>query len=162
MEKWEALRRVRCIANYQFGKGLGEKLFPEDATFEFSRKTGDVRHIYVKGVRVATLRPKSGTLSLTIEGAKRLMEAAEYKRYWVKVNWNAAPYVAKGRSVFAKHVIDADKRIRPGEEVAVLNPNNEVIAVGKALLTGREMLYFKQGVAVKIRVGKETRKKKHV
>ncbi len=75
-------------------------------------------------------------------------------RLWVKVSDEAASFISGGRSVFAKHVIAADREIRPQEEVIVLN-EDKVIAVGKAVLTGREMTAFKRGVAVRVRKGIE-------
>jgi len=60
-------------------------------------------------------------------------------------------------------VIDADEEIRPQEEVIVLNKDNEVLAVGRALLTGKEMKAFERGVAVRVRRGaaEEVKKEKH-
>ena len=74
-------------------------------------------------------------------------------RVWVKVQKEATPFIIKGRSVFARHVMDADEEIRPQEEVIVINEESEVLAVGRAILTGREMKAFKRGVAVKVRRG---------
>ncbi len=104
---------------------------------------------------MATLRPTDGMFSLTIHGAKRLARGINSPRLWVKVSDEATPFIAQGRSVFAKHVIAADREIRPQEEVIVLNEDNKVIAVGKAVLTGREMTAFKRGVAVRVRKGIE-------
>ncbi len=81
------------------------------------------------------------------------MEGVESPRLWVKVQEEAAPFIAKGKSLFAKHVMDADEEIRPHEEVMVINEENEVLAVGKAMLSGREMKAFKRGVAVRVRRG---------
>jgi predicted RNA-binding protein (TIGR00451 family) len=47
----------------------------------------------------------------------------------------------------------ADQEIRVGEEVIVTGEDDSILAVGKALLTGREMLAFKRGIAVKVRRG---------
>ncbi|HDM26901.1 MAG TPA: hypothetical protein ENG27_01135, partial [Candidatus Bathyarchaeota archaeon] len=100
------LNLVRAVADYQFGRGIGERLFPEGVKLVYSKRTGRVRHIYLEGRLLATLRPTDGLLSLTLDGAKRLMEANGRRRYWVKVSREASPYVARGRSVFAKHVVD--------------------------------------------------------
>lgn len=81
------------------------------------------------------------------------MEGVESPRLWVKVQEEAAPFIAEGKSLFAKHVMDADEEILPHEEVIVINEENEVLAVGKALLSGREMKAFKRGVAVRVRRG---------
>jgi predicted RNA-binding protein (TIGR00451 family) len=92
--------------------------------------------------------------SLTIYGAKRLIQEIDSPRLWVKVSNEAASFISAGRSVFAKHVIAADREIRPQEEVIVLN-QGKVIAIGKAVLTGKEMTIFKRGVAVRVRKGVE-------
>lgn len=73
--------------------------------------------------------------------------------YWVRIQKEAEPFVAKGKSVFAKHVVEADKEIRPQEEVIVINGKNRVLAVGRSILTGKEMTAFKRGVAVRVRRG---------
>jgi predicted RNA-binding protein (TIGR00451 family) len=75
-------------------------------------------------------------------------------KLWVKVEKQAEPFIAKGRSTFAKHVIDADQEIRPNEEVIILSKKNKVLAVGRAILTGNEMMAFKRGIAIRVRRGK--------
>ena len=149
----EALEKTRKIADYQFGKGAGKALIPDDARITFSRTTGRIRHIHSKGKLLATLRPTDGMLSLTPNGAKRLNQEARTIGMMVQVSKDVAPFVAKGKSVFAKHVIRASPDIRPREEVVVLDENREVLAVGKAALTGREMRAFKRGIAVRVRRG---------
>ncbi len=99
------------------------------------------------------MRPTNGMFSLTVAGVNRILDGAEHPRLWVKVSRDAAPFVAKGKSVFAKHVVDADEEIRPREEVVVLDEKGEVLAVGRAVLTGAEMKAFKSGVAVRVRWG---------
>jgi len=151
--KDEVLQKIRAIADYQFGKGVGRVLFPAAVRVTFSKRTGRIRHIHLGNDRLATLRPKDGMFSLTVAGAKRIRDGVKPLRLWVMVQRDAAPFVAKGRSVFAKHVVDADDEIRPQEEVIVLDEDSEVLAVGKAILTGTEMKAFKRGVAVRIRRG---------
>jgi len=153
--KREILEKIRKIADYQLGKGAGNALFPDNADVVFSKRTGRIRHIYLKRKLLATLRPTDGMFSLTLVGAKRLLRGTSSPRLWVKVSSEAAPFVSEGRSVFAKHIIAADSEIRPQEEVIVLNEHGKVLAVGKAILTGREMTAFKRGVAVRVRKGVE-------
>ena len=149
----EVLLKIRQIADYQFGRGVGRALFPDEVEVTFSKTTGRIRHVYLNGKRIATLRPKDGTFSLTIEGAKRIIRNIKNLRNWVKVKDTAASSIAGGKSVFAKHVLDADEEIRPKEEVIVLDRRGNLLAVGRAVLTGREMKAFKTGVAVKVRKG---------
>jgi len=152
-EKTGDLWKIRCIADYQFGKGVGIVLFPDNVDIVYSKRTGRVRHVYLDGKRLVTLRPRDGFFSLTVLGAKRIVENVKPLRYWVKVQDYVSSFVAEGRSVFAKHVVDADEEIHPMEEVIVINSEGEVLAVGKAILTGKEMTAFKKGVAVKVRRG---------
>ncbi|MEM1561856.1 MAG: PUA domain-containing protein [Candidatus Bathyarchaeia archaeon] len=148
------LERIRKIANYQFGGNVGEKLFPEDVKVIFSKRTGRIRYVYSGGRLLAALNPTTGLFTLTIEGARRVFSSMEQKRLWVKVDDSVVPFIERGKDLFAKHVVDADEDIRPGEEVFVINSNGEIVAVGRALLSGSEMKVFKRGVAVKVRRGK--------
>ena len=152
-ERFRDLQRIRGVASYQFGKGVGDALFPDNVEIVHSGRTGRIRYIYLEGENLATLRARDGLFSLTITGAKRIWEGMKPRRYWVKVSDEVAPFIAQGKSLFAKHVVGADEEIRPMEEVIVINEKDEVIAVGKAVLTGREMTAFKRGVAVKVRRG---------
>ncbi len=152
-ERTETLDKIRKIADYQLGKGVGEALFPNSVKIAFSRTTGRIRHIYLKGKLLATLRPTDGMFSLTLHGARRLIREASSACLLVKVSKDSAPFIIKGKSVFAKHVVDADLEIRPREEVIVTDEGNRVLAIGKSTLTGREMRLFKRGIAVRVRRG---------
>jgi uncharacterized protein with predicted RNA binding PUA domain len=59
--------------------------------------------------------------------------------------------IAKGRSVFARHVTEVDPRLRAGDEVLVVDEGDSLLAVGKAFLCPQEMLDLTRGVAVRIR-----------
>ncbi len=148
----DPLQRIRSIADYQFGRGAGEMLFPDNVDISFSRGTGRIRHIYLRDQLLATLRPTDGMFSLTITGARRLVQISP-PRLWVKVTDEAAVFIIEGKSVFAKHVVDCDEQIRPEEEVIVVNSDCKVLAVGRATLTGEEMKKFGRGVAVRVRHG---------
>lgn len=147
------LQKIRCVADYQFGRDVGIKFFPDTVKIVHSRNTGKIRYVYLEKMLLATLRPTTGLFILTIVGAKRLLREVNSPRLWVKLADYAEPFVAKGRSAFAKHVVDCDPEIRPNEEVIIVNTNNEVLAVGRALLTGIEMKAFNRGVAVRVRRG---------
>lgn len=151
----EELRRIRAIAEYQFGHGAGLALFPDDARIVHSRNTGRIRHIYLGSTLLATFRPNDGVFTLTIAAAKRLIADISDLAYTVTVREEVAEFISKGKNVFAKHVLSAGEKIRPGDEVIILT-KAEVIGVGKALLLSEEMKAFKIGVAVKTRRGAET------
>src|SRR3972149_3587143 len=159
--KQETLEKIRKIADYQFGKAAGNFLFPNGVNTALSRKTGRIRHVRCRDRLLATLRPTDGTFSLTIDGAKRLIRA-NAPSLWAKVSEEAASFISKGKSVFAKHIIDADAEIRPHDEVIVLDKGGNVLAVGKAVLTGTEMKLFTRGLAVRVRRGVDEKRKNQV
>lgn len=147
------LRRIRAIADYQLGPGCGEALFPEGVKIIYSKNTGRIRQIYLDGSLLASFRPMDGLFALALAGAERLVSNMGALGFTVTVADEAAGFVALGRNVFAKHVIDAGYEVRPGGEVVVLDSSRKVLAVGRALLIKEEMLAFGVGVAVRVRRG---------
>jgi uncharacterized protein with predicted RNA binding PUA domain len=149
-----ALRRIRSIADYQFGRGVGAKLFPENVRILYSKTTGRIRYVSLTGERLATLRPTDGLLSLSITAARRIAENADFAQCFVTVRDDISKFVANGSDVFAAHIVKADDAIHAKDEVIVIDEKGKVLAVGRALLSGPEMKAFKTGVAVKVRHGR--------
>lgn len=147
------LTRIRATADYQFGKGVGEILFPDNVEIEYSHSTGRIRYITLGGERIATLRPTDGLLSLSIKAAQTLITKMPTVPCTVVVRQDVSKYIAKGGDVFAAHVVKADPQIHSKEEVIVLDEKGAVLAVGRAFLSSAEMIAFKIGVAVKVRHG---------
>jgi predicted RNA-binding protein (TIGR00451 family) len=150
---WE-LKKLRGVADYQFGNSVGEILFPDGVKITRSPRTGKIKLIYFRRQHLATLRSSDGLFSLSIYGAKRLLKKLGDRtplRATMKEGFE--DFVRKGRNLFAKHVITADPEIRPQNEVIIVDRKGRLVAVGKAILSGEEMLSFKLGVAVKVRRG---------
>ncbi|MBS7645752.1 pseudouridine synthase [Candidatus Bathyarchaeota archaeon] len=149
------LRKIRMIADYQLGRGAGEALFPSQGlTIAHSRSTGRIRHIYLDGKLIATLRPRDGMLALTIHGGEQLLRRASLDELpVVVVRSDVARFVGEGRSLFCRHVVRASPMIRPGDEVIVLDEDRRLIALGRAFLGADEMRTSKTGIAVKTRWG---------
>jgi predicted RNA-binding protein (TIGR00451 family) len=148
------LARLRAVADYQFGRGAGEALFPDDTRVEYSKNTGKPRHLYAGGELVANYRPNDALFTVTIAGARRFASLEGF-RYTVRVRDDVVEYVEQGRNVFAKHVVDAGEPIRPGDEVVVVDGSGEVVAVGKSKMNRGDMLSFKTGAAVRVRRGRK-------
>ena len=148
-----ALSRIRSIADYQFGKGVGVKLFPENVDITYSKATGRIRYLHLDGERLATLRPTDGLLSLSITAAQLVAENRGFAKCFVTVQSDVSDFIADGRDVFAVHVVKVDEEVRAKDEVIVLDEDHRVLAVGRALLSASEMKAFKTGVAVKVRRG---------
>ncbi len=148
------LARLRDVADYQFGRGAGAALFPDETRIEYSKNTGKPRHLWVGRELVANYRPNDALFTVTIAGAKRLA-ALDGFQYSVRVLDDVVEFVEQGRNVFAKHVRDAGEPIRPGDEVVVVDGSGEVVAVGKSKMNRGDMLSFKTGIAVRVRRGRK-------
>jgi len=150
----EVLKRIRVVADYQFGKGVGSELFPDNVEVSYSKRTGRIRYVHFGGRRLVTLRPTDGLFSLSIAGAKRITKSKRSAKCVVTVQNDVSKFIAEGGDVFAAHVVKADDAIRPKDEAIVVDEDSKILAVGRAVLSGEEMKAFKTGVAVKVRRGR--------
>ncbi len=147
------LRKIRAIADYQFGKGAGDALFSGDVKLICSKNTGKIRNVIVDGEHIASLRAGDGLFTLRIHGAVRLHRKFKRPKLRVVVSEESAEFNRVGKNVFAKFVVKADKNIHPGDEVLVVTKKDELVAVGKSLMNSIEMKHFNKGMAVKVREG---------
>ncbi len=146
--------RVRTIADLQFGRDVGVRLFPDEVTFTRST-TGRIRNVLLGKDRLATIRAQDGRLVLGIAGALRLHAVLPPPAYRVAVLDEVEEFVAAGKNAMAKHVIAADPGIRAGDEVLVVAGEDRLVATGTAVLSGPEMTACMYGVAVNVRSGRE-------
>lgn len=153
MQKKEDLNKIQAIADYQFGKGAGEILFPKNVWIEYSKNTSRPRHISIDDTLLASFRPTDALFTITIAGAERLNKLSNYSGF-VVVKDEVIEFIKQGKNLFAKHVQGVGPGIRPGDEVIIRDSDGDVAAVGKAILTSREMTQFKNGIAVKTRRGR--------
>lgn len=149
---WDLLR-VRATADLQFGRGAADALFAGDLRFVVSKNTGRVRNVFADGRHVVSLRAEDGRFTLKAAGASRLHAATPAPRLRVIVDPDAMPFHREGKNVMAKFVVDADPEVRPGDEVLVVSPVDELCAVARATMNRREMLAFRRGVAAHVREG---------
>jgi conserved protein with predicted RNA binding PUA domain len=131
-----------------FGNGVSKQL-PKDLEMTFSRKTGRIRTVYNKGKLLCTLRI-DGSLAISSHFAQLLLKNKKFKENCIEINEDAAPFVEQGRSVFCKHVVWCGKKVRISADTPVLF-KNQVIAVGKAILSSEMISDFDRGVAIKVR-----------
>ncbi len=110
---------------------------------KFSR-TGKPRYVLLDGERVFTIKPNDFSLTFSALGAKMLERCFPGRTARVFVS------EPPERSVFAKHVLDADEAIRRGVDVLVIYEGS-LVAFGKALMSGREMKSLNLGEAVRLR-----------
>lgn len=143
------LEKIRTVADMQFGSGVGSKLFPDGCEIITSRATGRLRNIILEGDIIATMRAQDGFFTLTVKGGERIRDAVPSPGLRVIVTKDSAEYNAKGFNVFFKFITEYDHSIIASNETLVVDSDDNVVAVGRATVSGREMGDYRSGVAVK-------------
>ncbi|WP_074796685.1 archaeosine synthase subunit alpha [Haloferax larsenii] len=133
---------VKALADYQLGAGAGDELF-SDVELEMTSRYPKLQVWNDAGEQLATMVPQYGVLSFTLEGAK-VWRDSDAPTKTVEIDG----FVPHG-SVLAPGVVDADSDIRPGDEVVVEGPR--AFAVGRAEMSGPEMVSSTRGIGVEIR-----------
>ncbi len=128
------LLRYRAHADYYFGQGAGDLLL-EGKIIVKGREIQDEQK------RPLAATTPSGMIALSLAGARRLEPLG---KYIVKIG----DFLPKG-SLLAPGVLDADEQIRPGDEVIVVG--EKAFGIGRAKMSGWEMIASRRGVAVEIR-----------
>ncbi|AIU69121.1 RNA-binding protein [Thermococcus eurythermalis] len=127
---------IRKVFDFYFGVGAGEAVLPDNGHVKGSK----MLRLFVENQQTGTFR--DGVISVTPFGMQRIYDSLN--AYWVKIDFDL-----RG-DVFAVGVNEADPAIRPDDIVAVVR-DEQVVGVGKAVLSGEEMVRAKKGVAVKVR-----------
>ena len=127
---------IRKVFDFHFGAGAGEAVLPDNGHVKGSK----MLRLFVDNQQTGTF--KDGVISVTPFGMQRVYDSL--KAYWVKIDFDL-----RG-DVFAVGVDEADERIRPDDIVGIVR-GGKVVGVGKAVLSGEEMVRSKKGVAVKVR-----------
>jgi archaeosine synthase len=128
------LGRYRAVADYYFGSGAGDALLAGKVKVKGREIQNE------KGKPLVMITP-NGTIALSPEGARRLEPLGNYIV-------NIGDFLPKG-SLLAPGVIEADEQIRPGDEVIIRG--EKAFGVGRAKMSGWEMVESKRGVAVELK-----------
>jgi len=148
------LRRLRAILEHQLGiSGIGEKVFPEGVLLKISRNTGKIREILAPtGETIATVLASTYTFNLKLPAAKIIHENIPPPKLRVVIaNEIAEDLVTYGNSAFAKHILYVDEDLRAGSEALVADENDNLLCVGRLILSPDEIIHFITGPAVKLR-----------
>ena len=119
--------------------------------FCYSRSTGRLRSIVQGSEELAFIRPSDFRLIPRIAMAMILQKVLPYPKSRVVVINEIVDDILEGHTVFSKHVIGGDPAIRPGDEVLIVNEEDKLIGVGRALISFEAMITAFMGPAVQIR-----------
>ena len=144
-------RLLARVADYQFGEGAGDALFPGDGDLEVTHtSSGRPRQVRGPEGRLVTYGV-SGRFTLGVAGGECLRAGLPADRYAVVVGDESEPFVRDGKNVFAKFVSAVGPKVRPGDEVAVVHEDGHLLGVGRAELSADAMRDFDTGMAVMVR-----------
>lgn len=147
---WD-LERIKRVADYQFGLGAGTIMTDGETKIVKSKRTGRIRNVLLDGVHILSMRAHDGLFTLKMEGAEILHNTLPSPRMRITVSTEAVEFVGTGRNVFAKFVIDCDSNLRPMDEALVVDDDDSLLAVARALMNREEMLAFNRGIAARVR-----------
>ena len=142
------VQKLKHTIDVLFGHGISKAL-PKDIEIIISKKTGRIRNVNHNGSLLFTPRTDGG-LAITRYCAKLFLKNKKFRENCLEIDAESKPFVEQGRSVFCQHIVSCGKNVRIGSEVRVLY-KNQVVGVGKAVLSTMMILNQQRGVAVKIR-----------
>jgi uncharacterized protein with predicted RNA binding PUA domain len=85
------------------------------------------------------------------------LNSSNFKQNCVIPIHDALPFVREGKSLFCKHVEWFGSNINIGSEVVVIDKNDNVIAVGKSVVSQSQLRGRIGDVAVRVREGIKSR-----
>jgi 7-cyano-7-deazaguanine tRNA-ribosyltransferase len=100
-----------------------------------------------------SLRARDGLFTLKAEGARILHKKFRRPKLRAIVQSDTAEFNQAGKNVFAKFVKECDDGLRPRDEVLVVDEDDKLVAVARALMNREEMLAFSKGIAARVREG---------
>lgn len=148
------VRKLKAVLSFQWGKKAASLADTNNLQLSISKSTGKIRHVKVADEILLTLVPTTGLFTPTYEGGLILLKHGLEDQYIVTIDDEVSEFVSAGKSALAKFVTKASPELYAGEEVLVVDSEQSLLGVGKALLSGSEMVTFQRGVAVNIRHSK--------
>jgi archaeosine synthase len=134
---------IRAMADYQFGLGAGNALVSRNGGKKLKITGKSPKYtLSVTGDVLARIVPEYGLLALAVEGARRIEE------FLAAYTVHIGDFLPKG-SILAPGVVGAGAEIRVNDEVIFIG--DKAFGVGRAKMSGWEMVESRRGVAVDVR-----------
>ncbi len=133
---------VRAVLMYQWGLEL--------EGVEWKIRHGIPRDLFYKGQRIGLIRYEDGMFVPNIFGAKIIAEKTKSPHNRIVLDETGVSRLKNGRTPLAENAVDWDPRLRPNQEIIIVDMSGNVVATGRSILTAREMAEI-SGPAVKIR-----------
>lgn len=150
----DELLSFRATLNYQLRVSVADYVLPDNLLVGVSRNTGRVRALIdpENAEVLATVVAQTNTLNIRLSLARRIHKLVPPPRLRLVVVNEMVPDILEAKSsVFSKHVLSVDEELRAGDEALVVSEDDELLCVGKLLLSPEEILQLLTGPALKIR-----------
>lgn len=134
--------KIQKIADYQFGIGVGEAMFPE--VYSLKGRPPLPFKILRQNQQHGVIHYTTGKLTLSMKNGGIL---AKKKKYFIMFDGEKL----EGSTLFAVGVKKADPEIRPSDEIVIVDKNYTPLGVGHALISGRDMEVARFGAVAKIK-----------
>ncbi len=137
--------------SYQFGKGVGDAVLKLiDNLYVTRYKGGSPRAFFLNGKPFFNVNPKTGIITLSKEAATFLFPFVDKKCCRIIVNGKEYITHTKG-GILAPIVKGITRDVRAGKEVFIVDEEDNLLAIGKALIGAHELIGLRRGEVAKIR-----------
>ncbi|MCE4617927.1 MAG: hypothetical protein F7C37_00615 [Desulfurococcales archaeon] len=121
------LRVLRARAAYQWDWRVAEALLPSPEGFQIDVVRGRIRYVIFKGAVYLTLRPNDGLFSPSKAAAERIIRSSQPPRYRIIIRGDRE---IRG-SILARDVVSIDPDLKPGDEVVIVDQEDNLVGVGR-------------------------------
>ncbi|MEM5806487.1 MAG: PUA domain-containing protein [Candidatus Aenigmatarchaeota archaeon] len=140
------LEELLDIVEFQFGKEIRKRI--ENLDLKIKRFRSRKIEIYLNNNLFLYLNPKFFLFSINIEFAKILVET---KKFYIKVKNEFINDIKKTKNIIRKNILEYSKDFRNGDDIIVIDENNNLIGIAKAKFNYSEIENSTYGLIAKIK-----------
>ncbi|MEM5820644.1 MAG: PUA domain-containing protein [Candidatus Aenigmatarchaeota archaeon] len=140
------LEELLDIVEFQFGREIRKRI--ENLDLKIKRFRSRKIEIYLNNNLFLYLNPKFFLFSINIEFTKILVET---KKFYIKVKNEFINDIKKTKNIIRKNILEYSKDFRSGDDIIVIDENNNLIGIAKAKFNYNEIENSTYGLIAKIK-----------
>ncbi|MEO0203150.1 MAG: PUA domain-containing protein [candidate division WOR-3 bacterium] len=140
------LEELLDIVEFQFGREIRKRI--EILDLKIKKFKSRKIEIYLNNNLFLYLNPKFFLFSINIEFAKILVET---KKFYIKVKNEFINDIKKTKNIIRKNILEYSKDFRNGDDIIVIDENNNLIGIAKAKFNYNEIENSTYGLIAKIK-----------
>ncbi|MCE4599206.1 MAG: hypothetical protein F7C81_03305 [Desulfurococcales archaeon] len=144
----QVLHELRLALAYQFDYRVAEALLPtpDRVSIRYSKK-GKIKEVWLDDELLLVRRPNDGFFSISLRAAQIIISTSNKPKYRIIVKGDRE---LKG-SVLARDVVEVDPDLRPGDEVVIVDVNDNIIGVGRLRVSPIMLIGLEKGEIARVR-----------